>query len=180
MKKIKSQFLTTASLCLVVVLMGIFFASVSYSAAVDATKNIGKTNSKWDVNIDELSYEETIGSVQASKHTISATTSTSEVTLSNPGEFYEYSIRIDNDGSLNAILRGINIEGISENQKQYLNYSVAYKDEKYTERTRDLDISLNSKQSANVIVRVEYKELEGLPVVPQTFNIVTTFEYQQA
>lgn len=180
MKKSKNQFLTAASLCLIVILMGIFFASVSYSAAIDVTKYIGKTTSKWDVNIDELSYEETVGSTQASKHTISATTSTSEVTLAGPGAFYEYSIRIDNDGSINSVLRGINIEGISEEQKQYLNYSVSYKEEKYTERTRDLSIPLNAKQSTNVIVRVEYKEVEGLPVVPQTFTLITTFEYQQA
>ena len=182
MKKAKNQILTAASLCLIVILMGIYFASVSYSAAVNVTKYIGKTNTKWDVNIDELSYEETIGSIQASSHTISATTSSTEVTLSKPGDFYEYSIKIDNDGSLNAVLRGINIEGIKENQKAYLNYSVAYNEEKYTERTRDLEIPLTAKQSTNVIIRVEYKEIDQsvLPLVPQTVNLTTTFEYQQA
>jgi hypothetical protein len=139
-------------------------------------------NSKWDVNIDELSYEETIGSVPAEHHSISATTSTSEVTLAKPGDFYEYTVKIDNDGSLNAALRSINIEGISEYQKNYLNLTVTYGEEKFTERTKDLNVLLNPNQSINVIVRVEYKEIDQaiLPLVPQTFNLVTTFAYQQA
>ena len=182
MKNTKRQIVTIACLCLIMLLMGVYFASVSYSAAVDATKFFGKMNSKWDVNIDELSYNETIGSVQAERHTISATTSTSEVTLTKPGEFYEYTIKIDNDGSLNAALRSINIEGLNEQQKNYLSLTVTYGEEKFTERAKDLNVLLSPKQSTNVIVRVEYKEVDPvvLPLVPQTFNLVTTFAYQQA
>ena len=182
MKNQKKQLLTITTLCLSILLMGIYFASVSYSAALDATKSIGAAPSRWDVNIDELSYNETIGCIPASKHSTTATTSTSEVTLSNPNEFFEYTIKLDNDGNLDAVLRGINIEGISENQKQYLDYSVIYNEEKYTDRTRDLEIPLENSQSTNVVIRVEYKEIDQnvLPLIPQTFNLVVTFEYQQA
>ena len=182
MKKQKNQLFSTTFICLAILLMGIYFASVSYSAAVNGTKNINTTPAKWDVNIDELSYSETIGSMKADKHSISATTSSSEVTLNNPGDFYEYTVKIDNDGSMDSILRGINIEGIKDYQKDYLNYSVTYNEEKYTERTRDLDVPLQAGQSLNAIIRVEYKEIDQavLPVVPQTFNLVTTFEFQQA
>lgn len=169
---LKSQVITVTSLCLVVLLMGIFFASQSYSAAVDAI-SINKMETKesiWKINLDESSYKETEGSNPSTYTKILSNVVINNVTLNNSNEFYEYTIALENIGNIPAVLKNINIDGLNEN----ITTTIKVNTETY-DNTKELKIEENCKYY--VTIRVEYKEVEYPE--PQDLKLVTTFELEQ-
>ena len=168
---VKSQIITVTSLCLIVVLMGVFFVTQSYSAAIDAI-NINKNNVEeqvWKVGINKDSYKETEGSNPATSTSISSNAVISSVTLNNPGEFNEYTIAVENNGNMEAVLKNINIDGLNDR----VTATIKVNAEEY--QNNEVVLAPNSKNY--LTIRVTYNENEM--VEPLWLKLVTTFEIEQ-
>ena len=171
---VSSRIITVTSLCLVVLLMGVFFATQSYSAAVDAIK-INKNNkveeNVWNVKIAENSYKEGEGTVASTSHKIISNTVINEVTLTNPGEYIEYTFMIENKGNVDALLKRIQIEGLNSN----LQASIKLNTEAFNSQKENV---LGANTQSYITVKVLFKETEE-EVEPQVLKLVTTVDLEQ-
>lgn len=120
------------NLVIVAVLMLITGLTIGY-AALSTTLNItGTANIStvgWDVHFANINV--TSGSVNATTAATinSATTAVNyAVTLSNPGDYYEFTVDVVNGGTLNAKLSDITLGGLTTDADVYTNYTVTYSD----------------------------------------------------
>ena len=153
------------------------------SRVINGTANVGA--SSWSVKFDEGSYDETNGSVSVaeSDRTIVETSMTYEVSLTKPGDFYEFTIDVQNSGTFDANLTGITLTALTEAQKKYLVYEVYYNGTKYTATTENItDVVLASKTSAPVKVKVQYiqpDKASDLPESEQSIKLDASLSFAQ-
>lgn len=177
----------TFLLILAVLLM---FISVGY-AILSTTLNINGTssikNATWDIHFENLNV--TTGSVALSTGdeaaTINSTNKTSvtyKVTLKKPGDFYEFTVDVKNDGTIDGMIDSVTskMNDIEiDSLPSYLNYSVTYNDGKRIAENHLL--SAGGKETYKV--RVEYKKdinAADLPVTDSTLSFEVQVNYVQA
>lgn len=182
----KGQQLLIVALVIAVVAMSVGFAATSYSAVLNIQGNtVTAKAAKWDVHFDDTSYTETTGTgyVAASSHTLNGTTLTYAVTL-EPGQIYETTVTVENEGTFDANLTGITLAGLSSAQEEYIKYSIFYNGTEYTTSASGLAIALaKNTGTATVKVRVEYflpDDAGDLPATDQTLNLTSSLTYTQA
>lgn len=179
MRKKKRQF---RYILLVLILL---FISMGY-AFLNTTLNIvgvsSINNPTWDIHFENVVVKS--GSVLASTPTIDTnkTTVNFSVELSLPGDYYEFTVDVVNDGSIDGMISVIsnklnNVEITT--LPNYLEYVVSYVD--------DIDISLNhllvADSSETYKVRVGYKKdltAADLPSTSQTLNFSFSVIYVQS
>ena len=169
---VTSRIITVTSLCLVVLLMGVFFAAQSYStaiAAVSINKQEPVEESKWDIGIVSNFYNETAGSIP-SEHKVLSNVVLNKATLNNPGEFIEYTFKIDNNGNMDGVLKNILVEGTNEK----VSTTIKINSENY-DKNKERVLSANSENY--VTIRVEYLPTEIIE--PVELNLVTTVQINQ-
>lgn len=93
--------------------------------------NVSNANDvRWNVYFDNI--EVTQGSVSAEQEATiigsSRTEITYDVTLGLPGDFYEFTVDIVNDGTVDAMIDQVGINRLTEAQKKYMTYNVTYSD----------------------------------------------------
>ena len=178
MKKTKRR-LSVIVLLLLLMSVTIGYSALSSSLNITGTSKI--SNAKWDVHFADVSV--TTGSVTATTApTIDATglNITYAVNLTTPGDFYEFTIDVVNNGSIDAMIDSVTkTPTLSETQAKYLNYIVEYQNGE----------SINTKQlvEANSFVRlkvkVEFRKdlvASDLPTSTETLNLAFTVNYVQA
>ena len=164
------------------VLISVFTLSIAY-AALSATLNIqGNAEvvaSTWDIHLDNVQLNNK--SVTGTAPTITGgTTATFSTILNIPGDFYEFTIDVVNDGSIDAMIDSVIKEPtLTTNQAKYLNYIIEYQNGK----------SINSKQLVSknsfvrLKVRVEFRKdiiASDLPTSNETLNLAFTVNYIQS
>ena len=158
-------------------IISIGFSIISSSLTINGVSSI-KGNT-WDVHFENVQVKS--GSVTAPIPVISAseTTVTYNVTLNQPGDFYEFTVDAVNDGTIDAMVETVSTTGLAETQQKYLIYQASYQD--------DSEIivkhSLKKQSSETYKVRVEYNsEVEGddLPDSDQTVSLSFSVNYVQA
>ena len=170
-------------LTVAVVVMSVGYANFTAKLDINGTANVGA--SSWSVKFDEGSYDETNGSVSVaeSDRTIVETSMTYEVSLTKPGDFYEFTIDVQNSGTFDANLTGITLTALTEAQKKYLVYEVYYNGTKYTATTENItDVVLASKTSAPVKVKVQYiqpDKASDLPESEQSIKLDASLSFAQ-
>ena len=97
-RKKNGQIIAIVALAVAIVVMSVGFATYASTLNINGTTTV-KAN-KWSVHFDDSTYDETTGSVAATTHTITDTTASYTVTLTKPGDFYEFSVNVINDGTL--------------------------------------------------------------------------------
>ena len=120
------------NLVLVAILMLLVGISVGYAALtttlnINGTANISSVG--WNVHFENIKV--TTGSVTASTPAAidNATTAVSyAVSLVKPGDFYEFTVDVVNDGTLVAKLSDITLGGLTTAADVYTNYTVTYSD----------------------------------------------------
>ena len=112
------------------VLILFLLISIGY-AALNSTLNInGKSSiskNTWDVHFDNIVVKD--GSVEAIKlPTIENNTTVDfEVALNLPGDFYEFTVDVVNNGTIDAMIESITkTPDLTENQLKYINYKIEY------------------------------------------------------
>ena len=163
------------------VLISVFTLSIAYavlSVTLNIQGNAEVVASTWDIHLDNVKV--TSGSAIGIDPSItSPTTATFSTTLNMPGDFYEFTIDVVNDGSIDAMIDGVSkTPTLTENQAKYLNYIVEYQNGE----------SINTKQLVaknsfvRLKVRVEFRKditVSDLPTTLETLNLAFTVNYVQ-
>lgn len=161
-------------IAIVALVLAIVGVSVGF-AALGTTLNINgtttaKTNS-W--KIEMLNIDNKSGVTAKTQPSISGTTLTYAVDLNNPGDYYEFTVDVHNDGTLPAKLSAApTVTGTSS----YITHTVTYSDG--TEIRKDDTLAVDETKTLKV--RVEYKTdltAETLPPsdASTTFAVALTY-----
>ena len=177
MKKNKTQvyLLLIFSLAL---LIGIGYAALSATLNINGQTTINKAS--WDVHMEDINV--TSGSVTATTIPTLDTAKTTvnfSVKLTNPGDFYEFTVKEVNKGTIDAMVSTISKTGLTTTQAKYLDYTVTYSDGTALAEKQ----LLKSNQSETLKIRVAFKKditAADLPTVDTTLNLNLSLSYQQA
>ena len=171
---------TTYILIVSLLLIGVVYALLQANLEINGLAKI--LHNTWDVHFDNIQISS--GSVPIGSGDSPATIDPEnnckvdfEVTLSLPGDYYEFTVDVVNSGTIDGMIGELNKALIINNEEvqevpDYLNYSITYDD--------GIEIENNHKVSAGTVetylVRLEFKtDIEELP---QAATIVTTLEPQ--
>lgn len=162
------------------------FASVTVGyAALSTTLSItGKgtlSKNSWDIHFENLVIVDNGASVVTTAPTIDSTKTkvSFNITLSKPGDSYEFTVDAVNKGTIDAMLSGFSATSLTTNQQKYLTYTVTYSDGA-TISTKDY---LKKGTSETIRVRVRFRDdlsATDLPSSAETLNLTATFVYVQA
>ena len=178
------------SMWVAVVLLAIILIMSIGFAAYSQTLNIGGTNDlivkraawsvHWNTSYNTNGYQLTTGSQSIGTPNVTNTDVTFTTTLNEIGEFAEFTVQAQNDGTIDAQLSAITISGLSAAQQAYTAVTVTYAGTPYTSSQTGLSTALNAGNTALVKVRVEYIEpatAGSLPTADQTISLTVSFDY---
>lgn len=162
------------------------FASVTVGyAALSTTLSItGKgtlSKNSWDIHFENLVIVDNGASVVTTAPTIDSTKTkvSFNITLSKPGDSYEFTVDAVNKGTIDAMLSGFSATSLTTDQQKYLTYTVTYSDGA-TISTKDY---LKKGTSETIRVRVRFRDdltATDLPSSAETLNLTATLTYVQA
>ena len=167
MNRSKKQF-TTQFILLGLLLIGVVYAILQANLQINGTAKIQANT--WDIHFDNIQVN--ANSVAIGENDSAATIDPEnnckvdfEVTLSIPGDFYEFTIDVVNAGTIDGMIGELNKtlkvnNEVVQETPDYLDYSVTYAD--------GMEILENHKLEAGVTetfkVRLEFKtDIEELP-----------------
>ena len=182
-KKKNTQLIIIAILAVAILFMSVGFASYASTLNINGTATV--QSNKWSVHFVDNSYAETTGSKVGTK-TITGTSINYSVTLEKPGDFYEFTINVINDGTFDAVLNGITMSTLTAAQQKYLTYTLTYDSTPYTASQSSLSLSLPHTSGSNtkaVKVRVAYIQPENSADLPQEsvdVSLTASLSYAQA
>ena len=181
-KQKNTQMFVIAILAVAVLTMSVGFAAFTQTLNIDG--NVTVASSVWNIAFDTASYKESNGSVSASNKTIDGTSMTYNVTLTKPGDFYEFTVNVKNTGTFDANLTGISMNSLTTEQAKYLTYEITYNGTEYTTTTSSLSVALAKTTGvAPVKVRVEYIQPDDpadLPSSEVNVSLTASLTYNQA
>ena len=130
--------------------MGIGYAALGDSLEIEGTSGIDSAS--WDVHFGDVHVES--GSVDAVAPTITDDTSLAfSVNLSDPGDYYDFTVDIVNEGTLDAYLDALTISPtLTPEQEQFFTYVVEYEDG----TTPDIGDALDGSSTKSLHIRFEY------------------------
>lgn len=168
-----AQTLLIAVLAVAVLAMSIGFAAAAYNQTLTINgQNVTAKAAKWSVHYDDTTYHEETGSVAASSHTLTGTSWVFAVTL-EPGQYYEATAHVVNDGTFDAKLVSITMGGLASPQSDYLTYTIDYNGTTYSASATGLSVSLPATSGDHTVkVKVTYN-LAAANLLPQTDQQVT-------
>ena len=166
-----------------IIMIGLIGLTIGY-AALSSTLNInGKSSiskNTWDVYFDNVVVKD--GSVEAVKvpTVTNKTTVDFEVALNLPGDFYEFTVDVVNDGTIDAMIESVEkTPELSEAQQKYLNYIIEYQNGEQI-NTKQL---VNKESFVRLKVKVELRkdiDASDLPEVGDVLYLGFTVNYVQA
>ena len=177
---IKDRKILALGLCLILVC--VFTLTIAYAAlnavlTIQGSAEVSSAN--WDIHFDNPRV--TAGSKTINVPEIKSNrTLEFETTLDKPGEFYEFTVDVVNDGSIDAMIENIiKTPELTVEQAKFLKYEVSYQNgESIT--TKQL---LKKDTTMPIKVRVEYRKdlvSSDLPTGQVVLDLVLTLEYIQS
>ena len=167
---------------LVIVGMTVGFAAINTTLQLIGTLNIAKTT--WNIHFENPTKT---GGVTATKEVAlkenDNTTVEYQVKLTNPGDYYEFTVDAKNDGTIDGMITNISNKVYENNTEvtlpAYLESTITYVDG----TTIDYNHLLASTKSETYKVKVQYKQglaADQLPDQEKTYNFRFTVTYMQA
>ena len=163
--------------------LGTGFAALQTSLSINGNTKIDKVG--WDIRFENIVV--TTGSVEIGTGNVAATIDASDptklnynVTLSQPGDFYEFTVDIVNKGTLPAKLESIVKEELSDEEDLYANYTVSYVDGTLPNSEDKLAVGEENKKTLKV--RIEFDEnieAADLPSEAKSFELSYKLNYVQ-
>ena len=172
-------------LLLLVITVG--YALLSQTLDINGTTNIKSSN--WSIIWDNIQVKD--GSVSGDAVTTAASITNTKktlveysISLSEPGEFYEFTVDAKNEGTIDGMVNVVSnkiYESNGTTEKtlpEYLTYTVTYSDGKAIEPKHLLSAGSTEKYK----VRVEFKDVaaDKLPSQNETLKFKFEVEYVQA
>lgn len=185
MKKKKEKKIILLLAILLVITVG--YALLSQTLDINGTTNIKKTT--WSIIWDNVEVNE--NSVKGDAVTTAAAITNTEktlveysISLSEPGEFYEFTVDAKNEGTIDGMVNTVSNKVYESNGTtektlpEYLTYTVTYSDGKAIEPKHLLSAGSTEKYK----VRVEFKDVaaDKLPSQNETLKFKFEVEYVQA
>ena len=133
-------------------------------------------DARWDVHFDN--YNVVTGSVvPATNPTITDTTMSFSASLTDPGDYYEFTIDVENEGTINAILSSFSVSP-DFSLVDYINSSITYSDGSSIQ----VGDVLRTNKTKTIKVKLTY--IDGIneslyPSTNQTFNVTVSLGYSQ-
>ena len=172
----KNKFIIMVFILMLCITIG--YAALNRTLNINGRSNISKNT--WNIHFDNIVT--TNGSVEAVKiPTIENSTSVDfEVALNLPGDFYEFTVDVVNNGTIDAMIESIEKTPVlTEKQEKYLNYIIEYENgEEVT--TKQL---VEKESFVRLKVKVELRkdiDPSDLPDVGDVLYLGFTVNYQQA
>ena len=152
-----------------IVLFSVFTLTVVY-AALSTTLNITGTAqvtaASWDIYLDNVQLNSQSATTTAPTIT-DKVTATFSTTLSKPGDFYEFTIDVVNNGSIDAMIDSVTkTPELTETQMKYLNYIVEYQNGEAI-NTKQL---VEKKSFVRLIVKIGFRSDISAFDIPQTLK----------
>ena len=175
-------------LIILLVSIGIGYAFLNQDLTINGTGKVTANN--WSIYFDNIVFNSgnvalSTGDSAAAINSTTLTDVTYTITLQKPGDVYEFTVDVVNDGSLDAMvstvsnkLGGVEIDA-THPLPNYLNYSVTYDDGVAIAPNHLLEAG----DTETYKVRLEYKTditANDLPTANQTLTINFSVEYVQA
>lgn len=164
-----------------IVLVSVFTLTVAYAAlnaVLDISGSAQVSSAEWDVHFDNVKV--TNGSVSGDDPRItSATTATFSAILNMPGDYYEFTIDVVNDGNIDAMIENVTkTPTLTSEQAKYLRYDITYQNgESITEKQL-----VERKSFVRLKVRLEYRSditSVDLPTTSETLTLGLKLDYVQ-
>lgn len=177
-KNILKKRLVLVFALLLIVGIGIGYAELRKTLTVNSNTEI--SSMKWDVHLENVRIAD--GSVIAESNPtigndrLSVTTS---LNFKQPAEFYEYTVDVKNDGTIDAMIDSYDSTVLSEAQQKYLIYTATYSDGGIVQNNQ----ILKAGEKETIRVRIEVKEdlqKSDLPVDGDEIKITFKLNYVQA
>lgn len=181
-KQKNTQIIVIAVLAVAILVMSVGFAIFTQNLTLNGTTTVASAS--WGLEFVPASYTETAGSVEVTpaNRTIAGTSMTYNVSLEKPGDFYEFTVNVENKGTFDTNLTDITMSTLTAAQQKYLTYSIVYGGQTYTASATGLTHSLTAGNTAPVKVRVEYilpESSTDLPATEVTVNLTASLTYKQ-
>lgn len=168
-------------LLLVVLLLSVTVGFALLSTTFNISGESRINNSVWDVHFDNLLVN--TGSITpdtAATITDDGLNITYAITLDKPGDFYEFTVDVVNEGTIDAKLKQLpTVEGVSQEQEAYVNYTFTHTDGSEILVGEELKVG----ESENFKVRVEFDSSitddSQLPKTDQSMDLDVTMIYEQ-
>ena len=112
---------------IVAILIGIGYAILTSNLNILGNTTINKNT--WDIHLENLSVTDgsvtatTPAAIDSNKTTVNFT-----VKLTQPGDYYEFTVDEVNAGTIDGMISSIVKTGLTESQAKYLDYTVNYSD----------------------------------------------------
>lgn len=170
------------SIILCIVMISVFSLTIAY-AALNAVLNISGnaevSASTWDVYL--LNVQVKSGSVNSDTPVINGGNTVSfSTTLNMPGDFFEFTVDVVNNGSIDAMIDSVTKSPtLSSSQAKYLNYIIEYQNSEAI-TTKQL---VKKNSYVRLKVRLEYRSdlvSSDLPTSSETLNLSFTVNYTQS
>ena len=164
------------------VVISVFTLSIAYaamSAVLEIHGNSEVVASTWDIHLENVKVKS--GSVSANAPQISGTSSVGfDVELNMPGEFYEFTVDVVNDGSIDAMIDSVvKTPELTSEQAKYIKYEITYENGESISTNQ----TLKKGTSTPIKVRVEYRKdivASDLPSSSTELSLKLTLVYVQS
>ena len=178
MKRNKKKNLRLTVLILLL-MIGIGFAALAANLKIDGTLNVSRTS--WDVHFENVQVTE--GSVTANPAPTSDNTTTTEMTytinFTKPGDYFEFTTDIVNEGTIDAMVDVVSNKTYSSNGTTeitlptYLKNTVTYEDGTPILQNQKLDHNTTEK----IKVRVEFRQDIQASDLPSSGDTTVVFKF---
>ena len=177
MKRRNKLKLNNKMIAVLAIFLAVGFAYISSAVNIGGVFTLFK--STWDIHFDN---------VQVTSGSVSATTPSFDsqhpeldlsVSLTNPGDFYEFTIDAVNNGDIDGMLDTFSDLGLTEEQLAYLKYTVTYEDGEELARYQEL----NAGDTCTFKIRIEFRDdiqAEDLPAGGASLNLGFDVSYVRA
>lgn len=169
------------SIVILILVFSIFTAHalLSHTFIISGVTEI--KNNTWDIHFENVKVKESsaVVSVQPTLDNDSLSLDFN-VSLNEPGDYYEFTVEVHNDGTIDAMLDSfVFTPELTEAQKKYLTFEIKYQNGEPLESKQLLSIG----EAVNIKIRLEYKkdlQKEDLPTTKESLNLKFDLNYVQA
>ena len=167
-------------LLLLLLILGISIGYAALTTTLNINGNTTIEKASWDIHFENL-VKTTGSEVATVDASIDDTKTLIEytVTLPKPGDYYEFTVDIVNNGTIDAMISEVLKEGLTTEQEKYISYTATYSDGVALEE-KDY---LKSGETQNIRVRVKYRDdisASELPTENQSLLLKFMVTYIQA
>ena len=173
----KTLYMLLSIVMVSVLTLTVVYAALSTTLQINGQAAVSAAN--WDIHLDNVVLNSSSATTTAPTITNSTTASFS-TTLTKPGDFYEFTIDVVNNGSIDAMIDSVTKNPtLTTTQEKYLNYIVEYQNGE----------PINNKQLVSkgsfvrLKVKLEFRKditASDLPTQSETLNLSFTVNYVQS